>query len=130
MWPLANTREHPGRKPPLSVILIGCLFLATGIIGLAYHSTEIKPHHVFELDTLLILLTEALAIVSGGFMLRGSNWARWLAVLWLAFHVVLSGFHSISELLVHAALLAVVAFALFRTAAAVAYFRNTAAERR
>ena len=36
----------------------------------------------------------------------GSNWARWLAVVWIAYHVILSGFHSLNELAVHGALLA------------------------
>ena len=38
----------------------------------------------------------------------GHNWARWLLVAWLAFHVVVSGFHSMSEMAAHAVLLIVV----------------------
>ena len=37
----------------------------------------------------------SLAIVCGVFLLRGHNWARWLALAWIAFHVVLSAFHAI-----------------------------------
>ena len=37
-------------------------------------------------------LTELLAMVSGAFMLRGHNWARWLALAWIIFHVILSIF--------------------------------------
>ena len=43
----------------------------------------------------------------------GHNWARWLLVAWLAFHVVVSGFHSLSEMAAHAVLLIVVAYFLF-----------------
>ncbi len=34
-------------------------------------------------------------------MLRGSNWARWLALAWIAFHVFLSFLHSWQQVLVH-----------------------------
>lgn len=56
-------------------------------------------------------------------MLRGHNWARWLLVTWIAYHVILSAFHAWSELAMHALLLAVVAYFLFRSRAS-AYFRR------
>src|SRR5262249_39079375 len=55
-----------------------------------------------------------LAIVCGVFLLRGSNWARWLLLAWIAFHVVLSAFHNVFELAMHSLLLVVVAYCLFR----------------
>jgi hypothetical protein len=62
------------------------------------------------------------AIVCGVYMLRGSNWARWLTLLWIGYHVVLSAFHSVQEVVVHALLLAVFAYFLFRPKAR-EYFR-------
>jgi membrane protein implicated in regulation of membrane protease activity len=54
-------------------------------------------------------------------MLRGSNWARWLAIAWLAYHVVLSAFHGWQETIVHFLFFAGVAYLLFRPNAS-AYF--------
>lgn len=59
-------------------------------------------------------------------MLRGWNWARWLLVVWLAYHVVLSALHSVFEVAVHGFLFGVIAYFLFRTPAN-AFFRRTSA---
>jgi hypothetical protein len=101
-------------KRPLSITLVAALFLMTGTIALAYHAAEIKPSDPFRPDVILILFVRLLAVIGGFFLLRGCNWARWLLVIWLAYHVVLSAFHSASEAIIHAILLAVIAFFLFR----------------
>jgi hypothetical protein len=72
----------------------------------------------------LVCFVRLLAIVGGVFLLRGRAWARWLLLAWLAFHVVLSAFHNRVELAMHAGLLVVIGFFLFRPKAA-AYFRAT-----
>ncbi|MBV8811190.1 MAG: hypothetical protein JO033_21185, partial [Acidobacteriaceae bacterium] len=107
---------------PLSVILIGCLYVVVGVIALAFHLAEFKPQHPFQYDIVWIVLTELTAILSGIYLLRGSNWARWLAIAWMAFHVVLSIFHPWSELLVHTLLFIAIAYFLFRPQAN-RYFR-------
>jgi hypothetical protein len=56
-------------------------------------------------------------------MMRGQNWARWLAVAWMAFHVILSAFHAVRELAIHSLFLAVIAWILFRPEGA-RYFRG------
>jgi hypothetical protein len=104
-------------KRPLSVIIIACVYIATSVIGVVYHLTEFKTQHPFQYDIVLIELVSLAAIIAGVFMLRGHNWARWLAIAWIAFHVVLSAFHSFSELGMHTVLLVVFAFFLFRPAA-------------
>ncbi len=58
-------------------------------------------------------LVSAAAIVSGAYMLRGINWARWLAMAWIAFHVVLSFFHSWPEFAVHGVIFVAFAIILF-----------------
>ncbi len=112
------------KKRPLSVLVIGCLYIVTGAIGVAFHLTELRPRHPFQYDIVWASLVSLLAIVSGAYMLRGSNWARWLAIAWIAFHVVLSAFHSPLELVVHALLCAAFAYFLFRPEAT-QYFRPT-----
>jgi hypothetical protein len=109
-------------KRPLSVIVIGCLYVATGAIGLAFHLIEFKPQHPFQYDIVWVCLVNLIAIVCGMYMLRGSNWARWFALAWIAFHVVLSGFHSRFEFVVHSLLCVAVAYFLFRPRAT-QYFR-------
>jgi hypothetical protein len=110
-------------KRPLSVIAIGLLYVAAGAIGLAFHLTEFKPQHPFQYDIVWISLIRLLAIVSGVYILRGSNWARWLALAWIASHVILSAFHSWFELVFHSVLCAAIAYLLFRPQAT-RYFRG------
>jgi len=109
---------------PRAVTVASYLFIATGIVGFAYHVTEFQMRAPFAGDALEVLLLRLLALVAGIFMLRGANWARWIAILWLAYHVVLSAFHSWSETVMHALLLAVIMYVLLRRDAA-EYFRGT-----
>ena len=61
----------------------------------------------------MVLLIRILAVLSGILLFLGYKWARWLAIAWLLYHVVLSAFHSISELATHLILLILVAVLLF-----------------
>lgn len=94
---------------PLAVIIIGCLLIAAGTVGLAYHATEFRGWRPFQYDVLWVCLIRLAAIVGGVFMLRGKNWARWGVIVWMAYHVVLSAFHSLSQFLLHGVFLAVIA---------------------
>ena len=97
-----------------AITIIGWLFTAAGAVGFAYHVTELNLRDPFANDAVWILLVRLLAIVGGIATLRGIPWGRWLLVVWLAYHVVLSYFHTTSELIMHALLLGVVAYFLFR----------------
>jgi hypothetical protein len=109
-------------KRPLSVTIIGYLFIAAGTIGVIYHARELKE--IFKQQEVIWTLTvRLLAIIGGVFMLRGANWARWLSVLWIAYHVVLSFFHPAGELAMHAILMIIIVIALFNKKAN-AYFRR------
>jgi hypothetical protein len=108
------------KKPPLSVIVIACLYLAVGTIGVVHHRPKLLP---LGYDDVLIELTELVAIVCGACMLRGYNWARWLAVAWIASHVILSAFSSFHEFAIHALICALITWSLFRPDAA-RYFRG------
>jgi hypothetical protein len=110
-------------KRPLSVTIIACLLAAAGFIGLVYHLKEFKPQHPFQYEIIWITLVRLLAIVGGVYMLRGKDWARWLALAWMTFHVVVSAFHSTMELAMHSLLLAIFAYFLLRRPAA-EYFRG------
>lgn len=105
-------------RRPISVLVIACLYLAVGCIGFVFHFRELRHP-----DGVSIELTEGLAILAGVFMLRGKNWARWLALAWMAFHVILSAFGAFRELAMHTIIFAGIAWLLFR-ADARRYFRG------
>jgi hypothetical protein len=111
-------------KRPLSITLISWIFIAAGSVGVAYHASELKTQHSFESDILWVVFVRLLAIIGGVFMLRGHNWARWLLVAWMAYHIVLSALHSVMEVAMHALLFGVIGYFLFRPKAS-AYFRGT-----
>ncbi len=108
-----RTHNHRTQRP-VSVTLIGVLFFLAGLVGVVYHATEFNLHDPVRAELFWILAVRLLAIVGAFFLFRAHNWARWLLVLWMAFHVVVSAFHSASKLIVHGLLLALVAYVLFR----------------
>ena len=79
---------------PLAVTAVACVYLAVGAMVFATHFRDLLT---LQQDAVWVELTEFLAIVCGAFMLRGHNWARWLAVAWMAFHVVLSASNALSS---------------------------------
>jgi hypothetical protein len=111
-------------KRPISVTILACIYLAVGAIGFVAHFRELLAHHQ---DAVGIELTELTAILCGVFLLRGHNWARWLALAWIAFHIVLSAFHALPEFAIHALFGAAFAWILFRPESA-RYFRGARSE--
>lgn len=95
-------------RRPIPVTILGCLFIVAGVVGLAYHLSE-RPLNRW---VALIAFIRVLAVVGGVFLLKGRNWARWLMIAWVAFHVGVSAFHSLSDSVAHAVLLVVVAYFL------------------
>ena len=95
-------------KRPLPITIIGCLFIVAGLVGLVYHLSETPLDH----RIVLISIVRIIAVVGGVFLLLGHNWARWLMLAWLAFHVVVSAFYSVSEFMPHVVLLMVVGYIL------------------
>jgi uncharacterized membrane protein len=110
-------------KRPIPVTILGCLFIVVGVVGLAYHLSE-RP---LDRWVALIAIIEIIAIVGGVFLLKGRNWARWLMIGWLGFHVVVSALHSLSECIAHAVLFLVVAYFLL-TAPDSQYFQAAPSE--
>ena len=110
-------------KRPLTVTIIGLLLAVVGLAGFAFHLYEIKPQHALEGGNIWIFVVEVVAIVAGVFVLRGNNWARWLAVGWIAFHVAFSFLNSLRQVAVHSLILLLFACLLFRPEAN-AYFRR------
>ena len=110
-------------KRPLIVTIISWVFIAAGTVGFLYHVQELASPDPFAGDTGWIFLIRILAVVSGLLTLRGSNAGRWLLVAWMAYHVALSYFHTLSELIMHAVLLGAIAYGLFRPRSS-AFFKH------
>lgn len=106
-------------KRPWAVTVLGVLFVAAGLVGLLYHLSQEK----LSWELALISLLRLLAVIGGTFLLLGRNWARWLSVIWLAIHIVISAFHSAEQMAAHAALLVIVVYFLFKHRSA-NYFRT------
>ena len=110
-------RNSPNRIPA-SIILIACLYLAVGIGGFVAHFGD---RH--EADWIWVEVTEFVAVLCSVFLLLAHNWARWLAVAWMAFHVVIS-FSEWSKFGMHSLFLVLIVWCLFRPGAN-RFFRNT-----
>lgn len=105
------------QKIPVSVMVIACLYLAVGIGGVVLHFKDLRAP-----DGVWVEVTESLAIVCGLFLLRAQNWARWLAIAWMAFHVAIS-YGVLREFAMHGLFLILIVWCLFRADAA-RYFRG------
>ena len=110
-------------KRPIPVTILGYSFIVAGLLGLAYHLSD-RP---LDRWVALISLIRIIVVVGGVFMLKGRNWARWLMLGWLAFHVGVSAFHSLSDCIAHAVLLLAVAYFLL-TPLDSQYFRASPSE--
>jgi hypothetical protein len=97
-------------KRPVPVLIVAVVYLLVGVIGFVYHFNELTAGHQDA--------TELTAVIAGVALLMRKNWARWLSLVWVVFHVVISLFHPLRELLVHAALCILIAWLLFRPATA------------
>ena len=109
-------------KRPVSVTLISFLFIAAGTMGIIYHAGELKEIAINP-EVIWVLVVRLLAIVGGVFALRCANWARWLLLVWIFYHVIISFFHTSAELIMHAVIMIITIAALFHPKANV-YFRT------
>ena len=110
---------NPNQRP-LSITLLAGVYILVGAIGFVYHFLQAIP---LNRDGALIEFTELLAFVAGVFLLGGRNWARWLALAWMGFHVILSAFVPLVPFLIHCVFFAAIAWILLRPPAR-QYFRR------
>ena len=113
----------PAARPPVPVLIVAGAYLAVGILGFVAHFQEFLTT---PSEGVWIELTELVAVVTAVFLFRGRNWARWLAVAWILFHVILSAFGNIRELSMHVALTLLIVWLLFRQATARWFFAPNA----
>jgi hypothetical protein len=99
---------------PRSITIISWIFIVFGTIALlsgVVRGGDLASHWYVHLSRFL-------QIVAGVFMLYGRNWARWLLVAWIAFHIIISAFHSALFLLMHVVIFSIILFFVFRRPAA------------
>jgi len=112
---------------PRSITIIAWFFVAAGALallndlwplvtsGAAAQLAKLKSDGLADLGP--AWATRLLAIVGGIWLLRGRNWARWLLVLWMLFHIGMSAFDSWEKLVFHCVLFLPIFYFLFRSTA-------------
>jgi len=111
------------KKRPLAVVIISCIYIVMGIVGFFYHITDFKTQPLFQFDVIGVEAIRLLALVAGIFMLMGRDWARWLAIAWIALHVIISIQHPWPELVMHIVFFLAITYFLLRPEAR-EYFRG------
>jgi hypothetical protein len=96
-------------------LILACVYILVGVIAFAFYFPALLKG---QPDSIAMEVTELLAIIAGVYLLCRQNWARWLALAWIAFHVAISIFHPVRELVMHSLLCLVIAWVLFRPSAA------------
>lgn len=107
-------------KPPITVIIAGCIYILGGAIPVAYQINkiaEISSNH----DMAWVVGLGVLAVIGGIYVIRGANWARWLLLAWIIFHVVISFYGDTMKIIGHS-LFAVLTYILLFNKRANTYF--------
>lgn len=101
------------RKPPLSIAIVGTLFLALAALDLYRGLAPLVGAGHLAGDDLLVLAIGVAAGVGAVFVYLGHEWARWLLAAWMALHVGVS-IGNPRQLVMHALIFGLIAFFLFR----------------
>ena len=108
---------------PLPVVIVAILFILAGGIGFVYHIKELFGANNNLNEAIWVLFLRILAVVCGVLLLFKINWARWLAIAWLLYHVIISALNSTSELIAHILFLVIVSVLLFLPVSS-SYFKS------
>ena len=95
---------------PRTITIISWFFIIFGSIALlsgVLPFRDLMSHWYVHLSRLLM-------IIAGVFMLKGHNWARWLLVVWITFHIIISALHSALFLLMHVVIFSAILYFVFR----------------
>jgi len=117
-------------RRPLSITIIGWLFIVVGITGLVWGllptleaAAAGRPIEFRVAEEGVASLSRILAVVGGVCLFYQFNWARWLLVAWMVFHVWVAAVHSLSEVVLHVVVFTTVIGFLFRPQVS-EYFRT------
>lgn len=98
------------KKRPIPIIIVSILFILVGVAGFASHLKELSDK-LYE--TIWVLFVEVLAVTCGVLLVFKIGWARWLAIAWLLYHVIISAFNSTAEMIAHIVFLIIISVLLF-----------------
>ena len=102
------------KKRPIGVIVVAVLLVlggAAGLIGDFMNSHSLSGNY---LESVWIAAVNVLGIAAAVFLFRGENWARWLAVAWMAFHVAISFLNAWRQAVMHGVILMLIVLVLFQ----------------
>ena len=108
---------------PLPVIIVSALFILTGCVGFASSIKDFLEPNDKLYQLVWILFVRILAVGCGLLLLFRISWARWLAIVWLAYHIGISALNSIPEMIAHIVFLIMVSVLLFLPVSSM-YFQN------
>lgn len=114
--------EVQTKKRPITITILSWLYIAVGVLSTAAHYANFRSHKPLVNEFVWITALGAAAVLAGAFMLSGQSWARWLALAWIAAHVVISALHLMHGLLIHSVLFVLICCLLFQREAR-KYFR-------
>ncbi|MEI9969285.1 MAG: hypothetical protein WDM87_18655 [Terracidiphilus sp.] len=97
----------------MSITILSGLYIVVGALSTAAHVMEFRAQRPALNELVWITVLGVAAIVAGAFMLRGRNWARWLALAWMAAHVVISAFNLMHGLVIHSVVFVLIGAILF-----------------
>jgi hypothetical protein len=104
-------------KRPLSITIISFLFILLGALTVIHAAWDLvnTEQRLTNLEHhWMIYVSGVAAILGGAFLFKGHNWARWLLVLWMAFHIVVGALNGIVPLLTHVVIFSALSIFLFR----------------
>ncbi len=105
---------------PISVTVVAWIFIAVGVIAFVWNFPALMQ---LRKDAFAVELVELVGLTAGIFMLRRQNWARWLALGWMAFHLIITLVPPFHGLAVHLIIFLGIAILLLRADAS-RYFRG------
>ena len=101
------------KNKPISVLIVAILLILAGTVGFFYHLQDFSDPDQELYITILVEILRIVAIISGVLLLRRNNLGKWLAIGWVALHVIISGFNSVQEMLMHLVILIIITVLLF-----------------
>lgn len=101
------------KNRPVPVLIVAAIFIIAGCTGIIYHSRDFLDPNYQLPELIWVMLLRVAAIACGVLLIFRVNWARWLAIAWLLYHIVISTFHSTSEVITHTVFLIVVTVLLY-----------------
>ncbi len=90
-------------RRPLILTIFAWLLILLGAAGFVGHFPAHRPP--YHSDDFLPDLLELILITAAVFILRGRNWARWLALAWITLHLAISFYDSRSKVVAHSIIL-------------------------